>query len=240
MAQINLTAFPRTGRGKGPSRRLRATGRFPGVIYGGDCEPQSIALDRHDFDLHLHRGLSSSSLVTLQIEGQEPQLAILRDLQRDPLDQRLRHVDFYRVRLDQKIEFEVPVHGIGTSPGVKAGGIIEHVARTVALRCLPTAVPAHLEVSLDNLNFGHPLHLSDIQLPAGVEAVDPPDTVLFSVVMPRAVVAAEAAVEGAPVEGAEEAPAEPELIGKGKKEEGEEAEEKPEKPERGERGEKKK
>lgn len=223
MATMDIQASPRTGRGKGPARRLRASGRFPGVVYGGGQPPLSIALDTHTFEMALKRGLSSSSLVNLLISDHEPQLAIIRELQRDPVDQRLRHVDFYRVRLDQKIEFEVPVHGVGTSPGVKAGGVLEHVTRTVKLRCLPSAVPHHIDVPLEALDFGHSIHVRDLAIPEGVEWVSDPDTVLFSVVVPRATVATEAAAAGEAAPAAE-APAEPEVIGKGKREEEKEEE----------------
>lgn len=230
MEKIDLQAFPRQERGKGPARRLRRSGRFPAIVYGGETPPQSVALDSSGFELLLHRGLSSSSLINLKIEGEtngEGQLVVVRAMDRDPVSHRLNHADFYRVRLDQMVEFEIPVHGVGSSPGVKAGGILEHSMRTVTVRCRPTDVPHHLEVELDTLDFGHSVHLSDITLPPGVEAVSDPHTVLFSVVAPRAAVAAHAEVAEAaegevPAEApAEEEPTEPEVIGKGKREEGE-------------------
>jgi large subunit ribosomal protein L25 len=229
MAQISFQATTRQGRGKGPARRLRAQGLIPGIIYGGERPPQAIALETHALDLHLHHGLGSSTLINLQIEGEDtPQLAILREIQRDPVSNRLRHADFLRVRLDQMVEFDIPVHGVGTSPAVKTGGILEHATRTVTVRCLPMAVPERIEVDLTGLTFGHPVHLSDITLPKDVEAVSDPQTVLYAVVMPRAIVAAGAAAEGeeaeaeAEAEAAAEEPTEPEVIGKGKREEGQE------------------
>jgi large subunit ribosomal protein L25 len=228
MEQIEISAAPRQERGKGPARRLRRAGSFPAIVYGGDEPPQPIALESSAFELMLHRGLSSSSLLNLRVEGEgkgAAQLVVLRAMDRDPVSHGLNHADFYRVRLDQQVEFEIPVHGIGTSPGIKAGGILEHANRTVTVRCLPTDVPHHIEVSLEELDFGHTIHLGDITLPAGVEAVSDAHTVLFSVVAPRAAVAAGAEAAEGEVEGeaeaeapAEEAPTEPEVIGKGKKE----------------------
>lgn len=223
MSQITLPAHPRTGRGKGPARRLRAAGRFPAIVYGGDREPEPVAIDAHGFERLLHRELTRSSLINLQVEGAPagaPNLVILRDLQRDPVDRQLRHADFYRVRLDQMVEFEIPVHGTGVSPAIKAGGILEHVARTVRIRCKPLEAPDHLDIALETLDFGHSLHAKDLRLGEGVELLTDPDQVIFSIVVARAVVSEQAAAEGA-AEGA--APAEPEVISKGKKEEEKEA-----------------
>ncbi len=233
MAQTEIKAAPRAELGKGPTGRLRAAGKVPGVVYGGDGAPESIMVDGHDFEALIHHGLNTSSLINLDIEGKQ-QLVLMRVLQREPVGHRVNHVDFYRVRLDQKVEFEIPVHETGTSPGVRTGGIIEHVTRTVTVRCVPTDAPHHFEVSVETLDFDHSIAVSEIALPAGVELVTDPATVLFSVVLPRVVVAAaeEAEGEGEGEEGAEgeegeekeaaegEEKKEPEVIGKGKKEEG--------------------
>jgi large subunit ribosomal protein L25 len=227
MSQISLQAKPRTERGKGPARRLRAAGRFPGIVYGGDAQPCAISLDEHSFEQMLNHGLTQNTLINLDVEGQsEKQIAILRQLQRDPVSRRPRHIDLLRVRLDQVVEFEIPIHPVGDNEAIKGGGLLEHIQRTVAVRCKPMAVPVAIEVDISAMDFHQPIHLGDITLPEGVEAVSDPSLVLLAVIKPRAVVSAgaEATVEGEePVEG--EAPAEtaaasePEVIGKGKKEE---------------------
>lgn len=218
MAQIKLSAFTREQRGKGPARRLRAQGQFPGVLYGGGQDARSLAFNAHDFDVLLAHGMTSASLISLDIEGSgKPELAVLRELQRDPVTRKVRHVDFYRVNLDQMVEFEIPVHAIGDCDAVRAGGLLEHITRRISIRCTPDKVPASIDVSIKDLDFGKAIHLSDITLPEGIEAVTEPGAVLFAVVMPRAAVSQMA--EGEEV--AAETPAEPELIGKGKGEESE-------------------
>jgi large subunit ribosomal protein L25 len=227
MEQIKLKASPREGRGKGPARRLRSAGQTPAIVYGGDGAPEAVAIDTRGFEFSLHHGMTSNSLVKLQIEGQGgEQFVVLREMTRDPVSQRLNHLDFYRVRLDQMVEYEIPVHAVGTSPGVKGGGILEHVTRTITVECLPTDVPEFFEVSIENLDFGQSIHVSDMKFPETVQVLSDPQTVLLSVVAPKVV------EETTPVEGAEgeaiaagegEEPKEPEVISKGKKDEGEEA-----------------
>jgi large subunit ribosomal protein L25 len=227
MSQISLQAKPRSGRGKGPARRLRAEGRFPGIVYGGDAQPCAISLDEHTFEQMLNHGLTQNTLINLEVEGEkEKQIAILRQLQRDPVSHRPRHVDLLRVRLDQVVEFEIPVHTEGDCEAIRAGGLLEHIQRTVTVRCKPMDVPEAIVIDISGLDFHKPIHLGDITLSEGVEAVTDSSAVLLAVIKPRAAVAAgaEAAAEGeelaegeAPAETAEAA--EPEVIGKGKKEE---------------------
>ncbi|MBN1475390.1 50S ribosomal protein L25 [Candidatus Sumerlaeota bacterium] len=227
MSQISLQVQPRSGRGKGPARRLRAAGRFPGIVYGGDAQPCAISLDEHIFEQMLNHGLTQNTLINLEVEGESgKQIAILRQLQRDPVSHRPRHVDLLRVRLDQVVEFEIPVHSKGDCEAIKAGGLLEHVQRTVTVRCKPMDVPEAISVDISGLDFHQPIHLGEITLPEGVEVVTDSSAVLFAVIKPRAAVAAgaEAAGEGeAPTEAEASAEAaeatEPEVIGKGKKEE---------------------
>lgn len=221
MNQIDLKTFPRTERGKGPARRLRASGKCPATVYGGDKGPESVAVDTQGFEYLLHHGMTSASLLNLTGEGGGAQLVVLRSLDRDPISYKLQHLDFYRVSLDKEIEYEIPVHPLGTSPGVRAGGIMEHTTRTVHIRCLPTKAPQALEVSIENLDFTRSIHMADVELPEGVTAITDLQAVLFSVVVPRAAVSAADGAEGAVGAAAEDAPAsaEPEVIGKGKKEE---------------------
>ena len=197
--KIEIKAEPRSLQGTGASRRLRRTDKVPGVLYGGGKEALPIQLDHKDLFFKLKLEAFHASILDLDA-GEEKAQVLLRDYQMHPFQQRVLHVDFQRVAADKKIHMKVPLHFINAeiSPGVKvAGGIVQHVMNELEITCLPKDLPEFIEIDLANITAGHPLHLSSVTLPAGVEAVvaKGEDPTVASVVIPRVLTADEEAAE---------------------------------------------
>jgi large subunit ribosomal protein L25 len=210
MASIEFTAFARNTEGRGPSRRLRRTGRAPGIVYGGAIQPQPVELDHNALIHALRNEAFHSSILTMKLDGSSTKV-LLRDVQMHPFKKEVLHVDFQRVDENRKIHIRVPLHFVNEaeSPAVKTqGAIVSHVLTELAIVCLPKDLPEYIEVDLSELDTAHSLHVSNVKLPAGVTAdlhghVDP---VVATAVVPKAVVETEEA-EAAVAEGAEGAPA---------------------------------
>ncbi len=214
MSVITLTAQKRESLGKGGARKARAAGDIPGILYGHGETPIPVRIDAREFQLAMLKHKGGNPLVSLKVEGGEF-TALVRDAQYDPLTQRVIHLDFQHISLTESIEVEVMVHLLGTPIGVKdGGGIVEHITRTVEVRCLPTTIPSSLDVDISALNIGDSVHVRDLQA-VNVEILSDPDATVATVVPPTV------AEEPKPVEevAATTEPTEPEVIAKGKKEE---------------------
>ncbi len=194
--KIEVNADKRTLQGKGASRRLRASGKLPGIIYGGDGEPQSIELDHNDMFHKLELEAFHASILTLNIDGNKEQV-LLRDVQMHPYKSLVLHVDFQRVDPKKKIHMKVPLHFINAdvAPGVKtSGGIVTHVITEVDVTCLPKDLPEFITVDLIDLDAGHTMHLSDIEVPENVEITalaKGDDQAMVTITIPRAVLSSE-------------------------------------------------
>ncbi len=168
-----FTAFARGVEGRGASRRLRRSGRAPGVVYGGTSQPQPIELD-HNALLHaLKNEAFHSSILTMKL-GSESQQVLLRDVQMHPFRKQVLHVDFQRVDANRRIHMKVPLHFANgeNSPAVKlSGAIISHVMTELDVSCLPKDLPGFIEIDLSELALNQSIHLTDLKLPAGVTAV---------------------------------------------------------------------
>ncbi len=171
-ANFTLTAQARADEGKGASRRLRRLeAKVPAVIYGGNTAAQSITLELRELIKALESEAFYSHVLTLNIDGQ-PQQAVLKDLQRHPAKNTPLHADFLRVDANQKLVMKVPLHFLNQEScvGVKTeGGAISIMATDVEIACLPGNLPEFIAVDLAAVHVGTTLHLSNIQLPAGVE-----------------------------------------------------------------------
>lgn len=236
MAVIQLNGTRREALGKGGARKARAAGQIPGVIYGHGETPLPVAVDGREFATVMRAHKGGNAIVNLKV-GDGEYTALVRDAQFDPLSRQIVHLDFQRISLTETVEVQVPVHPVGLAIGVKdSGGILELITRQLEVRCLPTAIPAAIDVDVTALNIGASIHVGDIQVQGFTILTDPQTTVLT-------VVAPTVEEAPAPVEGevpAEAAPAEPEVVGaKGKKEEGEGEKEK-DKSEKAEKGEREK
>jgi large subunit ribosomal protein L25 len=209
--ELKLTAEKREANGKGAARKLRAAGRVPAVLYGHDLEPVPLSVDARELFHILHGSAGSNVLVDLVVNGDE-HLALPREIQRDHVRGRYLHVDFLAIRRDQKVTVSVPVHVVGESPGVKAGGVLEHHLWELEVECLPGDVPDGIDAEVSELQVGDSLKVGDLTPPAGLTVLNPPDESVLSVVIPQVRVVEEVAEvaegEEVPAEEGEEAPAE--------------------------------
>jgi large subunit ribosomal protein L25 len=185
MAETKLQAEVRQGAGKGAARKLRASGRVPGVLYGQGLDPVSISVRSLDL-LHLfHASGGATMLVDLEIDGQK-HLAIPREVQRDHIHSRFIHVDFLAVNRNEKVTLSVEVHETGEAPGVKLGGVVEHHLREVEVECLPSDVPEGIPADISRLELGDMLRVGDLRPPSGVTILTDSDQPIISVITPAA------------------------------------------------------
>src|SRR5947208_11516585 len=168
--KFEISARKREVQGTGPSRRMRATGRVPGILYGGEQEPINIELDHKDLFFNLKNERFHASILTLEVSGEKQQV-LLRAVNMHPFKLQVQHVDFQRVVKDKKIHMNVPLHFVNAekSPGVKEqGGVVSHVLNELDVICLPDDLPEYIEVDLGNLAVGHSMHVRELALPMGV------------------------------------------------------------------------
>ncbi len=211
--EIIVKATQREGRGKNDSRRARRAGQVPVTIYGGEGEAVAALAPLSELAAILRSDTGRNTIFTLDVDGVGAAEVMFIDRQIDPVRSRLVHADFKRLVKGEKIEATVRLRLTGEPIGVREQqGVLEQVVREIEIRCEPRDIPEHLDVDVTNLAVHDVLHVSDIPVPAGVEILEEPDAVIATVGVVK-----EEVVEAPPAEG--EAPAEPEVIGKGKKEE---------------------
>ena len=171
--KFEISAAKREAQGTGASRRLRRSGRVPGIVYGGEQGAVNIVLDHKDLFQSLRNEKFHASILTLDLAGAKEQV-LLRAVNMHPFKMQVQHVDFQRVSKDKKIHMKVPLHFVNAekSPGVKEqGGIASHVLTELDISCFPDDLPEFIEVDLGSLAVGNSIHVKDIALPKGVEAV---------------------------------------------------------------------
>ena len=215
---FKVQAKVREGRGKNDARRARRDGMVPITVYGGGAETVAAVAQLSELAAILRSESGRNTIFTIDVEGVGASEVMFHDRQIDPVKGRLIHADLTRLVKGQKIEVTVPVHLVGEPIGVKERqGVLEQIIREIQIRCEPRQIPDSLDVDVSNLDVHELLHVSDIPVGEGVEILTDADQVIATVGIVKEEVAA------APAEGEE--PAEPEVIGKGKKEdeEGEEA-----------------
>lgn len=219
MEQQVVEAEVRTERGKNAARRLRRAGKVPAVLYGAGKE--TIALTLHPKEIGgLLRAQGRTRIFQLQTKPGESTPVMLADPQYDPVRSTLLHVDLHRIAMDRKLRVAVPVVVAGEAAGVKQqGGILEVVVREIEVECFPADIPAQLPVDVQTLMIGESIRISDLQGLLGdrVRVLRDPQAVICHVVAPKLEVEK-------PAEAVAEAPAEPEVIKKGKAAAGEEEE----------------
>jgi large subunit ribosomal protein L25 len=208
---MKFVAFQRAKQGTGASRRLRTTGKTPGIVYGGDGQPQLIELDHNALWHALKKEAFHSTILDMELEGKEAKV-LLRDVQVHPYKQMIVHIDFQRVDAKTKLHMKVPLHYVKSeeSQAVKFDNcVVNHVMSELDISCLPADLPEFIEVDLSGMKKGMSLHLKEIQLPKGVTAVTrgKPNPVLVSVVMIGGEEAAEPGAEAAAAGVAAAAPA---------------------------------
>ncbi len=219
-----LDAVKRDGRGKNEANRLRASGRIPAVVYGareGEGPPQSqaVSVDPKDVLKILRSESGANTLITLSVDGAASRVMV-KEYQLDPITHALLHADFYQLAMDRAITVSVPVQVKGEAVGVKLqGGMLDFVTREIEVECLPTDIPEHIDIDVTELALHQSIRVRDLAVAEKWKPVTEGDTMLVHIVMPKAEASAATAAEDAAA--AEPAAAEPEVIKKGKTEEGE-------------------
>lgn len=201
--EITIVAEPRDGRGRNEARRLRATGRIPGIVYGAGKEPVAVALEPKQINEILYGDTGHNTIFNVDIKGQELSPAMIVDWQHDPARDTLLHVDLERIDLTKELTVKVPIQTEGEAKGVKQqGGLLELVTREIEVRCLPGSIPDRFVVDVRNLMLGDNVRARDLEMGPQVTLVSAPETVICHVVALRVTEAA--AAEAEPEAGAEE------------------------------------
>jgi large subunit ribosomal protein L25 len=210
---FKVQAKLRDGRGKNDARRARRDGMVPITVYGGGAETVAAVAQLSDLAAILRSESGRNTIFTIDVEGVGASEVMFHDRQIDPVKGRLIHADLARLVKGQKIEVTVPLHLVGEPIGVKEKqGVLEQIIREIEIRCEPREIPDSLDVDVSNLDVHELLHVSDISVAEGVEILTDAEQVIATVGIVKEEVAPAPAAEG-------EEPAEPEVIGKGKKEE---------------------
>lgn len=189
-----MVAEPRLDLGKGASRRMRARGGVPGVVYGGKSEAVSIMVNQNELSKHLKHEAFHSHILKLKM-GEQEEKVVLKDLQYHPYKTMVMHFDLQRVDESEHLTMRVPLHFINENicVGVKRdGGMISHIMADIEISCLPKHLPEYIEVDMMDVNIGEGVHLSDLNMPEGTQIVallhgGDPKQVVASVHMPRVV-----------------------------------------------------
>jgi large subunit ribosomal protein L25 len=212
--EYKVQAKLRLGRGKNDARRTRRDGMVPITVYGGGGETLAAVAPARDLAAILRSESGRNTIFTIEVDGMGASEVMFHDRQIDPIKGRLIHADLARLVKGQKIEVTVPLHLIGEPIGVKEKqGVLEQIIREIEIKCEPRDIPDALEVDVSNLDVHDVLHASDIPVAAGVEILTDAEQVIATV----GIVKEEELAVTTPAEGEE--PAEPEVIGKGKKDE---------------------
>jgi large subunit ribosomal protein L25 len=211
--EATLAAVRRDQRGRNEMVRLRRQGRIPAVLYGGSDPAESVAVDPKELMRILHSDSGVNTLISLQVEGGAEARVLVKQYQLDPVTHKLLHCDFYRVAMDKMLRVSVPVQLTGEAKGVKVqGGIVDFVHRDLNIECLPGDIPEHVTVDVTELMIGQGIRVRDLPTDGKWKPVSEADMLIVHVIPPKV----EAAPEPAEAVAAPAAPAEPEVIKKGK------------------------
>jgi large subunit ribosomal protein L25 len=222
--ETTLEATARDTFGKNEARRTRREGRVPAVLYGGDGKGATpIAVPPKALLKILHSESGQNTLISLKLAGAGDTRVLVKDFQIDPITHEVLHADFYRIAMDRVLEVTIPVTVHGEPKGVKQqGGILEFIRREIVIECLPADIPEHIDVDVSELMLHQGVRVRDIATNPKWKAVTEGEAMLVHVIMPKA---EEVAAPADAAAAATATPAEPEVIKKGKKEEGEDAKE---------------
>ncbi|MGE5364142.1 MAG: 50S ribosomal protein L25 [Bacteroidota bacterium] len=204
MAEITLNANERSISRKSANKQLRRDGSVPGVYYGKNIQPVAVSVLEQSLKPLVYT--SEAHIVSLVVDGKEPVSCILKDIQFDPVTDKIVHFDLQGISSDEKLEVEIPILLEGNPEGIKQGGVMQQSLHKLDISCLPMFMPEHLVVNVSKLAMGESIHVADLKFD-NIEILTAEDAVIVSIVTPRA--EKETAAEG-------EAQKEPEVISKGK------------------------
>ncbi len=186
MEQVTLSAERRVESGSRPARRMRRTGKVPAIVYGRGLEPMSVSVSGRELYSALHTEAGSNAVLSVEVDGEEPVLAVAREIQRHPVRGDITHLDLIKVSLDVAIEAEVAIDYIGVPLGVREeAGIVETIATSVMIEALPTAIPSSIPLDISDLVIGDTLKVENLPETEGVTLLDDPDRPLVTVLAPR-------------------------------------------------------
>lgn len=207
-----LAVNSRDAAGSRAARRLRRSGRVPGVLYGGGAEPLGFDADERELR---HALAGSGAVLDLSVDGKAPTPVVLKDAQRHPVRGETTHVDLLRVKLDEAISAVVPIELVGAddAPGVKEGGVLEQITRELNVQALPTAIPESIVHDVSEMQIGETVVLGALTPPDGVTLLDDPEETVIATLSPPRL----------QTEAAEEIEAETEVVGEGGSQEAEAA-----------------
>lgn len=183
-----LRARVRNQSGKGSSRRLRMKDSIPAVFYGPKSESIQLAVNTPEL-MKLMKNKEENVFIKLLIgdENHVEKLSMIKEMQTDPLTKRLLHIDFYEIRMDQKITVDIPIHITGQPIGVEHGGEFHHLKRDVKVSCLPGKLPDYIEVDVKNLDIGNTITIREIKMDDAITILDSEDTAIAVVSAPKIV-----------------------------------------------------
>ncbi len=214
MNRYSIEVEKRDKTGKGVARRLRKNGLIPGVVYGKNRDSQALIVNPLDLKGKVH----SNAIIDLTIDGEE-ETVMIKDFQKDVIKDKLIHVDFQQISMDETISITVPIKLIGDAPGVREGGVLQQLMREVDIEVLPTNIPDEIELDISELTLSDSLEVGDLEVPEEVKLINSLEDVIVTVVAPSE------EIEEEEEEELEEEFIEPEVIGEEEEEEGEEGEE---------------
>jgi len=182
MQQKQMNIDIRTKTGTGVSRRLRIADMIPGVVYGKGLDPIAVSIKNRDLQDAISGAGGQNNLITLIGGGTLDQsIAIVADIQRDPIKRTFKHVDLHRINPNEKLRITVPVVLIGTAIGVKEGGLLDLAHHELHIECLPANIPDSITIDVSDLKIAHSIHVSEIPLPEGIVLLDQPKIPVVSV-----------------------------------------------------------
>jgi large subunit ribosomal protein L25 len=213
MEKVVIEAQKRNKIDKSSRSALRKEGKVPAIFYSKHHEPLPVQFSERA--IHPLVFTSKTSLITLNVEGQEELDCIIKDVQFDPVSEKIVHIDLLGLQKGEKIQIEIPVQLVGNAIGIKEGGILQHTLHKLEIECLPIDIPEHLEIDVSELKLGHAIHAGDLKYD-NFDILNSPESIIASVTHPKVEKVAE------PVEGEIAETVEPEVIAKGKPQDKEE------------------
>jgi large subunit ribosomal protein L25 len=189
-----LRAELRNETGKTATRNLRRAGGLPAVIYGDYSDPMALTVENHEFERLMARVHAATTVISLEIDGVEPQQVLIREVQRHPFRADYLHVDFVKFRAGQKIKVQVPVHLEGLAVGVDLGGIMQQTRHEIEIECLPTAIPSEIKVDVTAMEIGDSIHIGDLDA-GDIVILDDPDLTICTCQQPTVIVEEDEDVE---------------------------------------------
>lgn len=188
MSEMTIEVQPREEHGKNASRRLRAEGRIPAVVYGAGLDPAPIHVAERKVQELLRQGAGENTVFLLKLsESGKSRHTIIRDMQLDATNGKMIHIDFLRVKMDEEVRISVPIEIHGVPYGVKTdGGLLDFITRELEVTCLPGAIPAHFDLDVTELQVGQHVEAKDLAMPEGVTLLDEPERVIVLIASQKA------------------------------------------------------